>query len=142
MAKKSDKKRLFDGLAYRELQRSNTQRRKLLSKADQDWLKKHHYRNLGWDHVIQLHQKINDFLDTYKEDDLSLEELFLEADRIGNKYQTPEEINTFHQALSATVESIAQKVDRHFPDEENEMIDFRPHQSRSPKVSQPKKPKR
>lgn len=142
MASKSNKRRLFDGLTYRELQSSNTRRRKLLSKANQVWLKNHRYKNVGWDNVIHLHQKINSFLDTHKEDDLSLEELFLEADRIGSKYQTPEEINTFQQDLSTTVESIAQKIDRHFPEEEPEMIDFRPRQPQFTKISKTKRQKR
>ncbi|QQE66212.1 hypothetical protein GFS31_29100 [Leptolyngbya sp. BL0902] len=142
MANKSAKKRLFDGMGYRELQSSNTQRRKLLSKIDQDWLRQKHYKNVGWENVIQLHRKINAFLATYQEDDVSLEDLFLEADRIGSRYQTSEEINGFHQTLSETMESIAQKIDQFFPDEEPEMIDFRPRQSRSSNVIKSKKRKR
>ena len=137
MASQSKKKRLFDGIGYRELQSSNTQRKKLLSKTDQAWLREHSYKNVGWDNIIQLHQQINHFLDAYKDDDLSLEDLFLEADRIGNKYQTTEEINEFHHALSATVERIGQKVDQHFPDEEPEIVDYRPRQTRSVKGRKP-----
>lgn len=133
MVSKSKKKRLFDGKGYREIQRSNTQRKELLSKTDQSWLREHQYKNVGWDKVIQLQQKINDFLNSYRKDDLSLEDLFLEADRIGSKYQTAEEINAFYQALSETVESIGQKVDQYFPDEEPEVLDYSPH--RSNKVS-------
>lgn len=129
-------------MVYRELQRSNTQRKPLLSKSDQEWLKTHDYKNVGWEKAIQLHHKISEFLDSYKQEDASLEDLFLEADRIGNKYQTEEEIEAFHQALSATVEGIAQKVDQYFPDEESEAIDFRPRQSRSAKVGRSKKRKR
>lgn len=142
MANHSRKKRLFDGLGYRELQGLNTQRKKLLSEIDRNWLKQNHYKNVGWDNVIQLHRKISEFLTTYKEDEMSLENLFLEVDRIGNKYQTSEEINAFHQALSVTVESIAQKIDQYFPDEEPEMIDFRPRQSRSPKPGKFRKQRR
>lgn len=142
MVEKTTRKRLFDGMGYRELQRSNTQRKKLLSKSDQDWLRKHHYKNVGWEKVIQLHQKISALLDSYKEEDASLEDLFLEADRIGNKYQTVDEINTFHQVLGETIESIAQKVDQYFPNEEPEIIDFRSNQPRSAKTVKAKKRKR
>jgi hypothetical protein len=142
MVSKSRKKRLFDGMDYRELQCSNTQRKKLLTRADQVWLKSHQYKNSGWENVIKLHQKINALLSSYQEDDLSLEDLFLEADRIGNKYQTTKEINAFHQALSATVESISQQVDHYFPDEESEMIDYRPRQPESAKVRKAKGRKR
>lgn len=125
MASKSKKKRLFSGMGYREVQRSNSQRKKHLSKADQTWLKENNYKNTGWDNVILLYQKINDLLAQSQDDDLSLEDLFLAADRIGNKYQTAEEVESFQQALSTTVESIAQQVDEQFPDDEAEAIDYR-----------------
>lgn len=141
MASNSKKKRLFSGMGYREVQRSNSQRKKHLSKADQTWLKENNYKNTGWDNVIRLYQKINDFLDQSQDDDLSLEDLFLAADRIGNKYQTPEEIQSFQQALSATVESIAKQVDQQFPDDEIEVVDYRPSVSRPAQVSRSAKAK-
>jgi len=56
--------------------------------------------------------------------DLTLEELFLEADRIGNKYLTEEEIQDFHQKLAKELNEIAEEIDKQFPDTEIEVIDF------------------
>mgnify|MGYP001800671159 CR=1 FL=1 len=105
MASKKSKKRLFSGMGYREVQRSNSGRRKKLPKKDQIWLKEQGYKNVGWD-----------------ED--TLEELFLKADRIGNKYQTPAEIAKFNQKLSTEVNEIADEIDRQFPEPETEFVDY------------------
>lgn len=111
--------RTFQGMSYREAQRSNSQNREKLQKDEQQWLKKNGYKNVGWEAVIQLYEKIQSFLD-----DSTLEDLFLEADRIGNKYQTPEEIAAFNREFSEIVNEISEEVDRHFPDTEVESIDF------------------
>ncbi|MGB3614467.1 MAG: hypothetical protein WBA10_11805 [Elainellaceae cyanobacterium] len=117
------KKRLFSGMGYRDVQHSNSTRRRLLSKANQSWLKRSNYRNVGWENVIRLYQKINDLIED-SDDDLTLEELFLEADRIGEKYQSPEEIRDFNRQLSNEVSEISGLVDKQFPEDKVEFIDF------------------
>ncbi|TVP65560.1 MAG: hypothetical protein EA342_14245 [Leptolyngbya sp. LCM1.Bin17] len=69
---------------------------------------------------------MNDILASPDPDDPSLEELFLKADRIGRKYQTPEEIEAFEQALKTEVEAISAQVDQQFPEQEVEMMDYSP----------------
>jgi len=113
--------RTFEGMSYREVQRSNSKNRDKLQKADRQWLKENGYKNVGWESVIRLYQKIQAFLD---QEDSTLEDLFLEADRIGNKYLTPEEIAAFNQQLSEIVSEISEEIDRQFPDTEVESIDF------------------
>ena len=124
MASKKSKKRLFSGMGYRDVQRSNSTRRRQLPKAEQNWLKENGYRNVGWDNVIQLYQKINELLSVSDADDPTLEDLFLKAESIGNKYQTVEEREAFNEALRTEAEAIAQKIDQQFPDDEVEFIDF------------------
>jgi hypothetical protein len=124
MARRNSKRRLFSDMSYRDVQRSNTNRKKNLSKSDQAWLKANGYKNVGWDHVIKLYQKINDILASADQDDLTLEELFLQADRIGEKYQTLEERAAFDHALRVEVESIANLIEQQFPDTELEAVDY------------------
>ena len=95
-----------------------------MSKLQQKWLKENGYRNVGWDNVIRLYQKINDLLASLNTDEPTLEELFLKADRIGQKYQSPEEIAAFNQAMSSEVENIAKQMDQKFPDDEFEHVDY------------------
>lgn len=116
--------RSFSGMSYRDVQRSNSQRKSKLPRQQQQWLKENGYRNVGWDAVIRLYQKINDLLAHPDSDEPTLEELFLKADQIGNKYQTPEEIAAFHQQLSKEVAAIADTIERQFPDTEVEFIDY------------------
>ncbi|PSB21377.1 hypothetical protein C7B76_05295 [filamentous cyanobacterium CCP2] len=71
-----------------------------------------------------MYQKIEAFLDKYEFAELELEELFLEADRIGNKYQTDQERAEFNQKLAKEVSEIAEEIDKQFPDTEVEVIDF------------------
>jgi tRNA nucleotidyltransferase (CCA-adding enzyme) len=119
---KKSKARNYQGLSYQALQKKNGQNRALLTKEQKAWLKDNNYRNVGWDKVIQLHEKIAVFLEV---EDSSLEELFLEADRIGNKYQSPEEIEAFQQAMAETAEEISELIDQQFPPvDQIEMIDF------------------
>ena len=124
MARRNSKRRLFSDMSYRDVQRSNTNRKKNLSTSDQAWLKANGYKNVGWDHVIKLYQKINDILASADQDDLTLEELFLQADRIGEKYQTLEERAAFDHALRVEVESIANLIEQQFPDTELEAVDY------------------
>ena len=124
MAKQKSRARTFNGMSYREAQRSNSESRSKLQKEDRKWLKNHHYKNAGWENVIAFYQKVQEFLDKYRLNDWSLEDLFLEADRIGNKYQTREEIEEFHQKMAQEVNEIAEELDRQFPDTEAEVIDY------------------
>jgi hypothetical protein len=118
------KAKTFKGLSYRALQQQNAERRQHLDRADQAWLKQQGYRNLGWSNVIRLHEQINELLEKRQSDDLTLEELFLKADQIGQKYQTREEIAAFEQQLAAAADTIAEITDQQFPDTEPEVIDF------------------
>jgi hypothetical protein len=118
-------KRRFQGMNYREAQKANSQNRSKLSKESQKLLKSNGFRNVGWDNVIALYQRIEQLLDSDRvSEDLSLEELFLEVDRIGSKYQTKAEIEEFNQKLAKEVDEISEIVDRQFPDTEPEIIDF------------------
>jgi hypothetical protein len=134
MAKRQ--KQTLNGMSYREVQSSNTLNRAKLSKEDQRWLKENQYKNVGWDAVIKLHQKIEELLNPLV--DLTLEDLFLEADRIGSKYQTAEEIQEFNQQFAEEVSKVSETIDRQFPDTEIEVIDF----SRSAKPRKTKALKR
>lgn len=124
MVSQKRKRRSFSGMSYREVQRSNTNRKKKLPKADQTWLKTNGYSNAGWDNVIKLYQKINDFLVEPDADDPTLEELFLKADKIGKKYQTAEEVNAFEQAFQTEIDAISEQIDHQFPEQEVEVVDY------------------
>ncbi|MBE9068891.1 hypothetical protein IQ260_19800, partial [Leptolyngbya cf. ectocarpi LEGE 11479] len=82
------------------------------------------YKNVGWNNVIELYQKLNDRLLQSDPGEDTLEDLFLRADRIGNKYQTSEEIREFNQKLTAEVNKISDQVDRQFPESEMEFVDY------------------
>lgn len=137
MPSKKAQKRTFNGISYHAVQRANSNNKDKLHKEDKTWLKDNGYKNVGWDNVISLHQKIEEFLDKYKFEDLSLEELFLEADRIGNKYLTKQEIEDYNQQLIKEVSEISEEIDKQFPDTEIEIIDFesKPAHRRSKKKS-------
>lgn len=125
MASPKKQSRTFSGMSYREVQRSNSICRSKLPKNHQIWLKENGYKNVGWDNVIQLYQKINELLNQPDADDEpTLEELFLEADRIGKKYQTPEETEAFNQEMAAEVNAVSDLVDQQFPETEVEVIDY------------------
>lgn len=124
MASKKSQKRDFNGMSYGEVQRANSENRSKLKKEDQKWLKDNGYKNVGWNNVITLYRKVEELLDKSRFEDMSLEELFLEADRIGNKYLTSEEIKEFNQQLSKEVAELGELVDKQFPDTEIEVIDF------------------
>ncbi|NJN59109.1 MAG: hypothetical protein HC879_17235 [Leptolyngbyaceae cyanobacterium SL_5_9] len=69
---------------------------------------------------------------------LSLGDLFLEADRIGNKYLTSEEIEISNQQLAEETNEIEEEIDRQFPDTEGESIDF----SKNPTYKSPAQSRR
>ena len=117
--------RTHQKFTYSQLQAFNKQSRSQLRPADRQWLKSNGYKNVGWDCAIALYEKIIDYKAKYDLEDESLEDLFLEADRIGNKYQTPEEIASFQAALALEVNAIADLVDQQFPDTTPEFINYR-----------------
>ena len=86
MTSRQRQRRRFCGMSYSEVQSSNSIRRNQLPKLDRIWLKDNGYKNVGWDNVIQLYQKINDRLAQPEGDELALEELFLQADRIMKEF--------------------------------------------------------
>jgi hypothetical protein len=135
MVAKQAQKRSLNGKSYREAQRTNSDRRKKLRRPDQKWLKENGFKNVGWDQVIALDHKIGEFLEQYRLEDSSLEDLFLEADRIGNQYLTPEEVQNFNQQLAQEISEIEAEIDRQFPDTEMEVIDFRGQAGRKPRNS-------
>ncbi|MDM9379823.1 hypothetical protein QUB80_03815 [Chlorogloeopsis sp. ULAP01] len=124
MTNKKPQKRTFKGMSYCKVQGANSKNRNKLHKEDKQWLKDNGYRNVGWDNIINLYQKIEEIVDRYPFEDLTLEELFIEADRIGNKYLTAQEREEFNQKLAQEVNEIAEEIDRQFPDTEIEVIDF------------------
>lgn len=124
MANKKSQIRKFNGMSYYQVQRANSKKRTKLYKEDRKWLKDNDYKNIGWEQVIKLFQKIEEFIDKYQLEDLTLEELFLEADSIGNKYLSSQEIEEFNQKLSQEVNEVAEEIDKQFPDSELEIIDF------------------
>ncbi|MBE9058929.1 hypothetical protein [Sphaerospermopsis sp. LEGE 08334] len=133
MVNKKSSEKIFQGMSYREIQKHNSQNRIKLSPEDQKWLKENGYKNLGWDNVINLYNTIQDFLVKYQVEDLTLEELFLEADRIGNKYLTEEEIQDFQQELAKELNEISEEIDKQFPQTEIEIIDFSQNSKSKPK---------
>lgn len=124
MTSKKSQKRTFQGMSYGELQRTNSKNRINLDKESQKWLKVNSYKNVGWYNIINLYQKIEELRDKSPFEDMSLEELFLEADRIGDKYQTPQEKAEFNHQLSQEVAAIGELIDKQFPDTEIEVIDY------------------
>lgn len=124
MAKKKSQKRTFNGMNYAAVQRANSKNRIRLKPEDQKRLKAEGYRNLGWENVIAFYQKIEELLEQDRLQEMSLEDLFLEADRIGNKYLTPAEIEDFNQKMSKEVAEIGELIDQQFPDTEIEAIDY------------------
>ncbi|MEH1872788.1 hypothetical protein [Nostoc sp.] len=124
MASQKDKKRNFRKMSYRVVQLANSKNRSKLHKKDQIWLKENFYKNIGWDNVINLYQKIEEFIGNYHIEELTLEELFIEADRIGNKYLTNQEIKEYNQSLSKEVNEVGEEIDKQYPDTEMEFIDF------------------
>lgn len=124
MASKKSQPRTFNGMSYGQLQRSNSKNRDKLKPGDKKWLKENGYKNVGWENAIKLCQQIGEILGKYQFEDMSLEELFLEADRIGNKYLAPQDIEEFNQQLSKEVSEIGELIDQQFPATEVEVIDY------------------
>lgn len=53
-----------------------------------------------------------------------LEDLFIQSERIGNKYQSKEERDRFQKQLNAEVAGVSDIIDRQFKDEAIEVVDF------------------
>ena len=125
MTNQKSKKRLFKSMVYREVQFANSKSRDELSKADRQWLKNLGCKNVGWDQVIILYQRIEELIQERDSlNDLSLGDLFLEADRIGNKYFAEKEITANNQILTSANNVINSQIDKSFPDTVDEIIDF------------------
>ncbi|MEA5602527.1 hypothetical protein [Nostoc sp. UHCC 0252] len=124
MTELKTKKTIFNGMSYRDTQRINSKNRNKLKQEDIHWLKTEGYKNVGWNNLISLYHKIKDLLDKYQYEELTLEELFLEAERIGNKYLTSQEIQETNHKLAKEVNEIAEEIDKQYPDTEIEFIDF------------------
>lgn len=123
----ADKKRNFLGMSYREVQKSNSENRKKLSRQQQQKLKEEGYRNAGWQSVISLYLTLDAIInpDPEPESESSLEELFLKATRIGDKYQTDEERENFQQLYNQEIAEIHALIEEHFPEPETiEFIDY------------------
>ncbi|OKH18442.1 hypothetical protein [[Limnothrix rosea] IAM M-220] len=118
------KKKLYQNKSYRDLQVENKINRNALSKKQQHQLKTEGYRNIGWAKVIQLYEKLKQINLLKSVEDVTLEELFIDADRIGNKYQTKKEIQDFQERLNQVNQEIADSVDKLFPDDDVEIFDF------------------
>ena len=69
-------------------------------------------------------------------EDRSLEDLFIETERIGNKYQTKEERERFQSEMNRLVGEIGEEVDHLFPEQESE-ADYR-KPTRKPLPAAPK----
>jgi predicted Rossmann fold nucleotide-binding protein DprA/Smf involved in DNA uptake len=114
----------FEGMKYRQVQRKNSQNKKLLVKDQQQWLKENGYRNIGWQNIIDLFKKIKEIQESENIASLSLEELFIEADRIGNKYLDSQEVHQHNLIIAKELNEIANIIDEQFPDNTVEVIDY------------------
>ena len=117
-------KKEFDGMGYRQVQRSNSDNKSKMKSEEIQLLKNSGYKNVGWEKVTQLYLKIEEMLTSPYRENWSLDELFLEADRIGQKYQSVDEIATFEKQFTMLSQEIDDEIDRHFPDTQVEIIDF------------------
>ena len=124
MNSKKSSARTFANMSYRKVQRKNSRNRSLLKIEHQKWLKNNGYRNLGWTNVINLYQKIAELQSKERIQDLDLEELFLEADRIGNKYLSDREIQVNQQKIACELDEISEVIDLQFPDNTLEVVDY------------------
>ncbi len=73
---------------------------------------------------VQQHRDRADGLAKQVEELNTNNQLFVKADRIGNKYQSPAEIMEFEQNFTAISQEIEIEIDRSFPDTVVEIIDF------------------
>ena len=116
--------RTFEGMKYRKVQRKNKRNRNLLKTENQQWLKDNNFKNSGWQNIIDLYCKIVELQRQEEIGEMDLENLFLEADRIGNKYFTPQELQAKQQAISKELNEIANILDKQYPAREIEVVDY------------------
>ena len=109
---------------YRKVQKKNSRNRDRLTKEHRLWLKENKYRNVGWNNVIELFKKIIELQQKETVKSMSLEELFIEADRVGNKYIDNQEINRRDLRIVKELNEIAEIIDRQYPDDRLEVIDY------------------
>jgi len=124
MSRKKSKSRTFARMNYRQIQRKNSRDRLQLTKENQKWLKANSYKNLGWPNVISLFKKIKELKDKENIKKLSLEQLFIEADFVGNKYLSDQEVNSRNLRIAQELNDIAEIIDAQFPDTTREIIDY------------------
>jgi predicted lactoylglutathione lyase len=117
-------KKEFNGMGYRQVQLSNSDNKAKITSEEVQLLKNSGYKNVGWKKVTQLYLKLQEMLTLPYRENWSLDELFMEADRIGRKYQSADEIATFEKQFTMLSQEIDDEIDRHFPDTEAELIDF------------------
>jgi hypothetical protein len=117
-------KKEFNGMSYRQVQRSNSDNKAKMQSEEVQLLKNNGYKNVGWEKVTQLYLKIQEMLTSPYRENWSLDELFLEADQIGQKYQSADEIASFEKQFMMLSQDINDEIDRCFPDTETEVIDF------------------
>jgi hypothetical protein len=107
-------KKEFNGMGYRQVQRSNSDNKAKITSEEIQLLKNSGYKNVGWEKVTQLYLKIQAMLTSPYLENWSLDELFLEADRIGRKYQSADEIAIFDKQFTMLSQEIDDEIDRHF----------------------------
>ncbi|EKD07446.1 MAG: hypothetical protein P5702_00225 [Limnospira sp. PMC 1291.21] len=120
-------KRTFLGMSYREVQKWNSENRTKLDRQQQQKLKEEGFRNVGWESVIGLYLALDALINSEPEPELesSLEELFLEAARIGDKYQTEEDRATFQREFDREIAEINALIEEQFPQPQTiEFIDY------------------
>ena len=118
------KARTFQRMKYRTIQRKNSRNRRQLNFENQQFLKDNGYRNIGWSNVISLFEKIIELQRQESICNLSIEELFIEGDRIGNKYLSNKEINERNLKIAQQLNEIADIIDLQFPDNKVEVVDY------------------
>ncbi|MFA9202033.1 MAG: hypothetical protein ACEQSC_00580, partial [Candidatus Nanopelagicaceae bacterium] len=114
----------FQGLDYRQLQRVNSTQKQQLREEELMILKNEGHKNIGWESVIRLQKRIQELLTSVYRKGWGLDQLFLEADRIGRKYQSSTEIAVYEEQLTILSMEIDDVIDEQFPDTEVEIISF------------------
>lgn len=120
-------KRTFLGMSYREVQKWNSEQRKKCDRLQQQQLKQLGHRNVGWESVVGLYLALEALINPAPEpeSDLSLEELFLEASRIGDKYQTDADRAKFKEEFDREIAEINAIIEEQFPQPQTvEFIDY------------------
>jgi hypothetical protein len=114
----------FQGLGYRQLQQVNSTQKQQLQAEELIILKNEGHKNTGWESVIRLQKRIQELLTSIYRTGWGLDQLFLEADRIGRKYQSSIEIAAHEEQLAILSMEIDDIIDKQFPDTEVEIISF------------------